>query len=420
MPYKEISGTLSRTMAPFRATRVGTANGNSPFAQLLAAHPEALATVSAGEVVHGRVLERAPSSLYVDLGASGVGIVYGRELLEAPETFRTVARGDELEAVVIEPENEQGYVELSLRSASEEKSWAALETKQLSADIFPTQILDANKGGLIVRIESVTGFLPVSQLSAEHYPRVEGGDKLQILDRLRQYTGQMFNVRVITADRREGKLIVSEKAAMSADMEAALSALRPGTVIEGMVSGIVDFGVFVKFPWNGQDLEGLIHISELAWQRVDDPKEYAKIGQTVKAMVLGTEGTRISLSFKQLRPDPWRTVEEKYHLGDTVEGDVIKLTPYGAFVKLDDDIHGLAHVSELSDKEGMRPEDVVKVGARSTFRIINIDPDEHRLGLSLRPDSKPKEKKTRKAAEPKSKKSATSAKKTGEERGTDA
>lgn len=376
-----------------RATRIGTATVDSPFAKLLAAHPAALTPLRAGDAVKGTVLEIAPNSLYVDLGPRGVGIVYGRELLDAPETFRAVRQGDELEAVITETENDQGYVELSLRGASEDKSWAALEAKRESGEIFPTQILDANKGGLIVRVEGVTGFLPVSQLSAEHYPRVEGGDKQQILDRLRQHVGQQFHVRVLTAERREGKLIVSEKAAMSVEMEQTLATLQPGTVVEGTVSGIVDFGVFVKFLLDGTELEGLIHISELAWQRVDDPKEYAKVGQKLRALVLGTEGTRISLSLKQLRDDPWLTVEAKYKIGDTVEGDVLKLTPYGAFVRLDDDIHGLAHVSELSDKEGMRPEDVVKVGGRCAFRIISIEAEEHRLGLSLRPNAKPKAKK---------------------------
>lgn len=383
-------------MVSLKATHIGTRAVDSPFAKLLAAHPEALLRLEPGQVVKGTVFDIAPNSLYVDLGARGVGTVYGRELLDAPETFRNVHVGDELEAVVTEAENDQGYVELSLRSATEDKSWALLEARRDSGEIFPAQVLDANKGGILVRVEGVSGFLPVSQLSAEHYPRVEGGDKHQILDRLRQYISQTFNVRVITADRREEKLIVSEKAAMSSEMEEVLSALKPGTIIEGTVSGIVDFGVFVKFQRAGQELEGLVHISELAWQRVDDPKDYAKVGQAVKALVLGTEGTRISLSVKQLRDDPWLTVEQKYHAGDALEGEVVKLTPYGAFVKLDDDINGLAHVSELSDKEGMRPEDVVRAGSRYTFRIISIEPAEHRLGLSLRLDAKPKEKKTKK------------------------
>lgn len=384
-------------MAPLRATQVGTRQPDSPFARLLSRTPDALKTFSSGEVVRGTILDIAPNSLYVDLGAQGVGIVFGRELLDAADTFRTAKAGDAVEAVVLDMENDQGYVELSLRSASQEKSWADLEAKRDSGDIFPTQILDANKGGVIVRVAGITGFLPVSQLSAEHYPRVEGGDKQRILERLRQYAGKFFNVRVITADRREGKLIVSEKAAMTREMEDALMTLKEGAVIEGTVSGIVEFGVFMKFAYQGQELEGLAHISELAWQRVDDPNEYVKVGATAKALVLNVEKTRISLSLKRLRPDPWLTVEEKYKVGGQVEGEVLKLTPFGAFVKLDEDIHGLAHVSELSDKEGVRPEDVLKVGEKRPFYIISIESSEHRLGLSLKPDAKPKKKKPRAA-----------------------
>ena len=374
-------------MSPLRATQAGTKTRDSLFARLLAETPDALRLLSAGDVVQGTILEIAPNSLYVDLGAQGVGIVFGRELLDAADTFRHARVGDTVEATVLDPENDQGYVELSLRSASEEKSWTELETKRESGDIFPIQILDANKGGLIVRIAGIAGFLPVSQLSAEHYPRVEGGDKQKILERLRQHVSQLFNVRVITADRREEKLIVSEKAAMTPEMETALGGLKEGTTVEGRVSGIVDFGVFVKFEMNGQELEGLAHISELAWQRVDDPKDFAKVGMSVRALVIGVDGTRISLSLKRLREDPWITVTEKYAVGNTVEGTVLKLTPFGAFVKLDEDIHGLAHVSELSGKEGIRPEDVLSVGKLYQFRIISLDPAEHRLGLSLKMDT---------------------------------
>lgn len=374
-----------------KATRTDTnAPTTSPFGELLAARPEALTLPEIGDVVKGKVLDIAPSSLYVDLGAQGVGIVFGRELLDASETFRTVKVGDEIEATVLESENEQGYVELSLRSASEEKSWQDLETKLSSGEIFTIQIIDANKGGLIVRVAGITGFLPVSQLSAEHYPRVEGGDKQKILERLKTYVGQIFSVRVITADRREEKLIVSEKAALTPEMASALEELKEGATVEGTVSGIVDFGAFVKFEIAGQEFEGLTHISELAWQRVDDPRDFAKVGQAVKAMVIGVDGTRISLSFKRLREDPWLKVVEKYTVGKKIDGEVLKLTPYGAFVKLDDDIHGLAHVSELSEREGMRPEDVLKTGEKKTFTIISIEPEEHRLGLSLKAEAKAK------------------------------
>jgi small subunit ribosomal protein S1 len=367
----------------------------SEFGKLLATTPDAMKTVRPGEVVKGAILDIASNTLYVDLGPLGVGIVFGRELLDAQETFRHANIGDPVEAVVLEEENDDGYMELSLRSASEERAWEDLRAKEQTGEIFPVQILEANKGGLILRMNGITGFLPVSQLSAEHYPRVEGGDKQKILERLRQYIGSLFNVRVITVDQREGKLIVSEKAAMSPETQKALEKLTEGTVIAGKVSGVVDFGVFAKFTWQGVELEGLVHISELAWQRVDNPSDFAKVGQEVQALVIGVDGTRISLSLKRMRQDPWLTVGDRYHVGDTVEGEVLKVTPFGAFVKLDDDIHGLAHVSELTTDETLKPEEIVRAGTTKSFRIISIEPTEHRLGLSLKPESTTKKTRTK-------------------------
>lgn len=372
------------------ASRPGAGSGASAFAKLLTERPDAVRVVRPGEVVQGTVLDIASNTLYVDLGLIGVGIVFGRELLDAQQTFRHAKVGDPVEAVVLESENDNGYVELSLRSASEERAWHDLRAREKQGDIFPAQIVEANKGGLIVRVSGITGFLPVSQLNAEHYPRVEGGDKQRILDRLKEFIGQTFNVRVITADQRAGKLIVSEKEAMTPEMHGALEQLTDRTIVEGTVSGVVDFGVFIKFTWKDIDLEGLVHISELAWQRVDNPHDFAEVGQPVKAMVIGVDGTRISLSFKRLREDPWLTVGEKYAVGDVVEGKVLKVTPFGAFVKLDDDIHGLAHISELTDDETLKAGEVVRPGDVKEFRVIGIEPAEHRLGLSLKAGKKAK------------------------------
>lgn len=382
---------------------------HSAFADLLAKHPEALRTVRPTEVVSGTVLDIAPNTLYVDLGSLGVGVVYGRELMDAQDTFRSAKKGDELEAVVIDPENEDGYVELSLRSASEERAWDELREKERSGEIFPVQILEANKGGLILRINGITGFLPVSQLNATHYPRVEGGDKQKILDHLKDFIGESFDVRVIAADQRDGKLIVSEKEAMTKEMGAALEVLSKDTVVSGHVSGVVDFGVFVKFEWKGVELEGLVHISELAWQRIDNPTEFAKLGQKIEALVIGVDGTRISLSMKKMREDPWLSAGKRYTVGDTVEGEVIKVTPFGAFVRLDEDIHGLAHVSELTKEEALKPKDIVSPGETRKFKIIGIDPAEHRLGLSMvSTHAKSKQKKTVKKDKESKKKSTPS------------
>jgi len=371
---------------------------NSEFGKLLQERPDSIRTARREEVVKGKIFDIASNTLYIDLGHLGVGIVFGRELMDAQETFRHAKIGDPVEAVVVEAENDDGYVELSLRSASEERAWEELHEKEKSGEIFPVQILEANKGGLILRVSGVTGFLPVSQLNAAHYPRVEGGDKQKILEKLKGYIGQMFNVRVITADRAEGKMIVSEKEAMNTETQVALEGLAVGATVEGKISGVVDFGVFVKFNWKKIELEGLVHISELAWQRIDNPSEFAKVGTPTEAMVIGVDGTRISLSLKRLRQDPWLSVQEKYKVGEKVTGEVLKVTPFGAFVKLDDDIHGLAHISELTEDDTLKPEEVIKPGQMHEFRIISIEPVEHRLGLSLKTSDKSDKKEEKKKA----------------------
>jgi small subunit ribosomal protein S1 len=255
-----------------------------------------------------------------------------------------------------------------------------LKEKMESKEIVSTKILAANKGGLMVEINGVLGFLPVSQLSLEHYPRVEEGDKNKILSILQSYVGQSFAVQIITADSGEEKLIVSEKAVFEKEMEDRLSQLKIGNVVTGTITGVVDFGVFVKFG----ELEGLVHISELAWQRIDNPKDIVRVGQEVQAKIIAIDKGRVSLSIKQLQSDPWQDAVKKYQIGQTVKGAVTKIMPFGVFVELDKDIQGLAHLLELSHDAIKSPDEVVKIGEEREFKIISIEPAEHRLGLSLK------------------------------------
>ncbi len=231
-----------------------------------------------------------------------------------------------------------------------------------------------------MRLHHITGFLPVSQLSPEHYPRVSGGDKNKILEKLKSYTGSKMDVRVIDVNEAEEKLIVSEKAVWEDAQKNVLSQYRVGSVVEGEVTALADFGAFVKFD----SLEGLVHISEIAWQRIDHPRDLLKIGQTVKAEIIGIEGSKIFLSMKKLVEDPWKNVVARYNIGSLVEGTVLKVNPFGFFVELDPEIHGLAHVSELSVKPVTDVNEIAKEGDKLTFRIVSIEPDEHRLGLSLK------------------------------------
>jgi len=345
-----------------------------------------------GDVIEGKVLEIGSSAIFLDLGFFGTGVVMGREIKDGLGATDRLKAGDSVTATVTELENDDGYVELSIREASIERAWQDLEEKQSHGDVFAVKILDANKGGLMVEVNGITGFLPVSQLTSEHYPRVEEGEKSKILEKLRSFIGTEMKVKVIDTDREATKLIVSEKAAFSEVEKQAISELKVGDVIEGEVSGVVDFGAFVKFlppSKAGSDqeedkLEGLVHISELAWQLIDNPREIVKTGDRVKCQIIGIDNTRVSLSIKALQKDPWSEVEKKYKVGDAVKGQVRKINHFGAFVYLDDDIHGLAHVSELLEKNpGKNIEEIIEIGKSYQWKILSIEPKEHRMGLAL-------------------------------------
>lgn len=336
--------------------------------------------LKAGDMVEGTLISVGKNEVYVDLEGYGVGVVRGRELYDDEATLAGLKPGDKIFVSVVEPENKENIVELSLRQAGQERVWQTLKEKMEKKEIVRTKILEANKGGLMVEINNVMGFLPVSQLSLEHYPRVEDGDKNRILSVLQSYVGQLFDVQIITADSDEEKLIVSEKSVFEKDMENRLEQLKIGQIVEGTITGVVDFGAFVKFG----DLEGLVHISELAWQRIDNPKDIVKVGQKVRAKVISIDKGRVSLSVKQLQEDPWLEAVKKYQIGQVIKGKVTKIMPFGVFVELDKDIQGLAHIMELSHEAIKNPEEVLKTGEEKEFKIISIEPGEHRLGLSLK------------------------------------
>lgn len=348
---------------------------------------------SVGDIVEGSVIEKESSALLLDLGVLGVGIVYGVEMRDGMGIVSSLKVGDPIKATVVDLDNEDGYIELSVRQASYERAWEDIEEKAKEKMSVPTKIMDANKGGLLVEVNGITGFLPVSQLSGEHYPRVDDGDKAKILEMLRRLIGKELTIRIIDWDRQTEKLIVSEKAAQSEKEMTMISTLKKGDIVEGEVSGVVDFGAFVKFYPAGVDeskqigdsrLEGLVHISELAWQLIDNPREIVKAGDRVKAKIIGIDEARISLSLKALKKDPWEEVESKYKVGDEVEGKVDKINPFGAFVYLDQNIHGLAHISEFKDVyQGKMMEDVLTLGNTYRWKILSIEPKDHRMGLML-------------------------------------
>jgi small subunit ribosomal protein S1 len=233
-----------------------------------------------------------------------------------------------------------------------------------------------------------------------HYPRVNGADSNMILNRLQELVGLKFVVKIINIDKENGKLILSEKAAMEEQRQTSLQKLAVGDRVKGKISGVVKFGIFVAFD----GLEGLVHISEIAWGHVKNPGDYGRLGDPVEVQIIGLEGDKISLSMKRLTDDPWLEAAKKYKIGTVIEGEVSRVTPFGAFVKLSDDINGLIHVSEITGEENGNAEESLQVGEKVKAKVIAIEPEEHRVGLSIKAlnedgEEKPKKKAAKKDEE---------------------
>lgn len=332
-----------------------------------------------GEIIEGKVAAIEGSRLYIDLGGLKTGIVYGVEFFNARHIIKNLKVGAKISGKVIELENEDGYIELSLTGSIEELSWEKLKEMKENRDILMVKIEEANKGGLLTTIENQKAFMPVSQLTAQHYPRVEEGDKEKILEELRKFVGQEFKVRIIDVDPRENKLIISEREAQDEKIKQAISKFKVGDIVEGTISGVVDFGAFIKFKANGIDLEGLIHISELDWQLIENPKDVVQVGQKVKAKIISIDDDRVSLSLKTLKKNPWAEIEKKYKVGQEVKGVLMKFNPFGAFIKIDKDIHGLVHISEFGSEEKMKEK--IKPNKKYKFKILSIEPEHYRMAL---------------------------------------
>ncbi len=332
-----------------------------------------------GDVVKGKIISANRREVRVDIEGVTTGVVRGRELFAESAEYAGLEPGEEIEATVIDLENENGEMELSFRFAGQKRAWEELRKLFVSGEVVPVRVLEANKGGLIIKLRHITGFLPVSQLSPENYPRVSGGDKQKILEKLKKFVGTDIDARVIDVNEAEEKLIVSEKVVWEEKQKGVISQYKVGDVVEGEVTAVADFGAFVKFD----SLEGLVHISEIAWQRIDHPSDLLKVGDKVKAEVIGIEGSKIFLSIKKLIDDPWKDVAKRYKIGDIVEGKILKINPFGFFVELDPEIHGLAHISEIAKTSGSDLSKIAKIGDVMKFKIVSIEPTEHRLGLAL-------------------------------------
>jgi len=342
---------------------------------LLAQSESSVKQIIAGEIITGTVLSMRKHEVLIDLGAQGVGFVPRREV----GFSRAMKEGDEVTASVVDAELENGYSLLSLRKAAKDRGWEEVAVKLETGEIIDVSPYDANRGGLLVEYEGVRGFLPVSQLSAEHYPRVGSSDKDEILQRLNGLVGQTLKVRILDSDRKANKLIFSEKEAVKDGLAERFDKLKVGDTVTGVVTGAVDFGAFV----NVEGIEGLVHISEISWERVSNPSDYVKVGQTIQAKIISIDKDRLSLSIKQLVQDPWLSEVEQFNSGDSVEGTVTRITPFGAFVQISPAVEALVHISELGAGSDVDPEKVFTLNERKSFTVLDVDKDNRKISLSL-------------------------------------
>jgi len=356
-----------------------TMSKNITMDELLAKHD--VQQLKTGDVVDGTIMSIKKHELWLDLGPNGVGVVMRREMgLSSP-----LEVGSTLTVSVVDPEMDEGYALLSLRKAAKDKGWDELQRIFEAGETLDIHAYDANRGGLLVELEGIRGFLPVSQLAPDHYPRVSGADKDEILSKLNALLKETLRVRILDVNRKDNKLIFSEKEAIKDDLAERFSKLNVGDTVEGVITGVIDFGAFV----NVQGIEGLIHISEISWERVEDPRKYVSVGDKITAKIISIDKERLSLSLKQLTEDPWLKDVDALKLGAKVTGTVTRITPFGAFVQITPSVEALVHVSELSngDDETVDPEKLFKLNEKKDFKILEIDKEGRKIALSLK-DSK--------------------------------
>ncbi|MBP6974777.1 MAG: S1 RNA-binding domain-containing protein [Candidatus Pacebacteria bacterium] len=331
-----------------------------------------------GDLVEGSVIAIDKKGVFIDLKPYGTGIIFGREYVNARDIIRKVNVGDSIAAKVVDMNNEDGYIELSLKEAKQALTWSEAETAIKARTVFDIPVLEANKGGLLLSWNGIHGFLPASQLKADHYPRVADGDKDRILEELKKFVGTKLSVTIIGASPKEGKLIFSEKNPETKDKERIIGKYAINDEAEGTVTGVVDFGVFIKLE---EGLEGLVHISEINWALVEDPRALYKVGDKVKVKVIEIKDGKISLSIKALQPNPWKEAEKKYKKDDIVSGVVIKFNKHGALASIEEGVAGLVHVSEFGSD--IKLKEKLELGKIYTFKINLFDAKEQKMALSF-------------------------------------
>ncbi len=345
-----------------------------------------------GDIVEGTIVDIRQGIIVVDVGYKSEGIVAGRELKADGFDVLNYKVGDSILVYVVKPEDDQGQLVLSIRRTQQAGTWLKLEEARKKNDMVEAIVVEANNGGLIVELgKDIRGFIPTSQLDASRVyadgVRKVGKDiNEKVQKRLTTLIGNKIQTKIIELDREKNRIILSEKmVTQSRDVEQredTLKRVKEGDSLKGHISGIAPFGVFV----NAAGLEGLVHLSELSWDKVDDIGNIYKVGDPVSVMVIGVfdSGKRVAYSIKRLLKDPWSEAISKYKVGDVVDGSVQKIVPYGAFIRLGEGLNGLVHISEMSDKLVKNPEDIVKLGQDIKVKILSISSTERHLGLSLK------------------------------------
>ncbi len=329
-------------------------------------------------IVEGAVISIDKNSIFVDLKPWGTGVIFGREYINARDIIKKINIGDKITGKIVGNDNKEGYIEISLKEAKQALIWSDAEEAIRDKKVFEIAVTEANKGGLMMIWQGITGFLPASQLKTEHYPRVSDGDKDKILEELRKLVGQKISVSIIGVNAKEGKLIFSEKDSNSCEKEKIIDKYSLGDELEGEITGIVDFGIFVKIE---DGLEGLVHISEIDWGLVDDPRKFGKAGDKIRVKIIEVKDGKISLSIKALKNNPWTEASKKYKKDDVVSGVVIKFNKHGALASIEEGVAGLVHISDFGTEEKLREK--LELGKTYNFKINIFDPKEQKMALSF-------------------------------------
>ncbi len=331
-----------------------------------------------GELVEGVVIGIDKNSVFIDLPPFGTGTIYGREFMNVRDVVKNLNIGDSMAAKVVDVENKDGYIELSLKEARQALVWGEAETAMNEKQVLELTIKEANKGGLIINWQGIAGFLPASQLNSEHYPRVADGDKDKILEELKKLINTKTSVQIIGVEPKEGKLIFSEKNITKEGVQNAIEKYSVGDEIEGEITGIVDFGIFIKLEG---EIEGLVHISEISWSLVENPRDLYKVADKVQVKVIEIENGKISLSIKALTENPWTSAEKKYKKDDEVDAVVIKFNKHGALASVEEGVSGLIHVSEFENETALK--EALQLGQSYKFKIKVFEPKDQKMTLSL-------------------------------------